>query len=395
MVESVFDDTPRTDARPARHDEGRFAFLNRSASVYFGHVRQLVEEWFSNVPLEHQPGLRGDLRADGDQFSAAFWELYLHEAYLRSGFNIEIHPEIPGTSTRPDFCLGKDGGSFYLEAVSVGRDRKEIAEDKRLSQVHRVLADMKIKDYSLALSTYGIGPDSLATRRLRACLRVWLDKLDPDEVVAVAESSPDSGFACLPEFVWDDAGWSLVFHAVPLGDWARGVERSALGVMGAGEATIVDNVTGIRHVLESKRGKYGRLDAPLVIAIQSNTEIPTRDFELESALYGASSHRPADRAGFSGRLIEEGFWVAENGWRNAQIPQVLTAYDLYPWTVAKVLPRIWSTLEQGISLLNQPDWLATMMIDARSSPGHASSVAEHLGLANDWPAAGDPDFDLS
>jgi hypothetical protein len=79
----LFDATARSDATPARHDEERFAFLNRSASRYFGYVRELMEEWFSHVPAEAQADLRGALRADDRQSESAFWELYLHEAYLR------------------------------------------------------------------------------------------------------------------------------------------------------------------------------------------------------------------------------------------------------------------------------------------------------------------------
>ena len=58
MSTRVFDDIVRTDGRPARYGEGRFEFLNRSASLYFGLVRDLIEEWFSHVPSQHQPGLR-------------------------------------------------------------------------------------------------------------------------------------------------------------------------------------------------------------------------------------------------------------------------------------------------------------------------------------------------
>jgi hypothetical protein len=395
MSVRVFDDFLRTDATPARHGEGWFEFLNRSASAYFGLVRDLVEDWFSHLPPEHQDSLRGALRADDQPSASAFWELYLHEAYRRSGFEIEIHPEIPGRSTRPDFLLTQGDESFYLEAVSVGRASEGVAEDRRLDQVHRVLAEMKVEDFGLALSTYTIGPRPLATRRLRNALRTWLGELDPDQVTAAALSSPHAGFDRLPKFSWDDNGWSLVFHAIPRGEWARGMPKSALGVMGPGEATIVDNVTGIRRVLSSKRSKYGPLDAALVIAVQSNTVYPTRDYEVENALYGVSSHRPAERAQGAGHLFEEGFWFGHTGWRNADVPQILTIYGLVPWSVTKVQPRCWSTPEPEIVLPIQLDWLAPMIVEAESLPGDATPMAAHFGLAEDWPGMVEPDFDVS
>lgn len=163
----VFDDIARADAKPSRYGEGRFKFLNRSASAYFGYVRDLIEEWFSHVPPEHQGSLRGALRTDDLQSASAFWELYLHEAYRRSGFEIEIHPEIPNRSSRPDFCLARDDVRFYLEAVSVGRATQAVAEDHRLDQVLHALSELKVEDFWLDLSAYTVGPRSLKARKLR------------------------------------------------------------------------------------------------------------------------------------------------------------------------------------------------------------------------------------
>lgn len=106
MIAPVFDDIIRTNAKVARHDEGRFEFLNRSASRHFTICRDLIEEWFMQVPAQHQPGLRGNLRSEMHHRSA-FWELYLHEAYRRSGYTVVIHPGVPGRSTHPDFFLSR------------------------------------------------------------------------------------------------------------------------------------------------------------------------------------------------------------------------------------------------------------------------------------------------
>jgi hypothetical protein len=394
MTARIFDDIARSDAKPARHGEDRFAFLNRSASRYFGMVRDLVEEWFSHFPEEHQSALRGGLRSDDEPSASAFWELYLHEAYRRSGYEIAIHPKVASRTTRPDFLLTRGDERFYLEAVSVGRPAADIAEDSRLDQVHRVLSEMLVEDFSIELSTKGIGPASLATKKLRSALLTWLSGLDPAVVTEQALASPRVGFACLPQFAWEDAGWSLVFHAYPRGEWARGVARPALGMMGPGEATIVDNVRGITRVLDSKRNKYGPLDAPLVVAVQSNTEYPTHDYEVENALYGTGSHRPADRARGKGHLFEEGLWFGRAGWRNADMPQVVTVYGLAPWTVARTLPRCWSTLEPGVDLPDQPAWLAPMIVGDQSLPGDSAPISAHFGLPEDWPWSGDPDFDL-
>jgi len=390
----LFDACARTDATPARHDEERFAFLNRSASRYFGQVRELMEDWFSHVPAEAQADLRGALRSDNRQSESAFWELYLHEAYLRSGYSIKIHPELPGLRTHPDFRMVRDDQAFYLEAVSVGQLPAEIAEDRRLDAVHQILASLRVENFALEVSTYQVGPRPLSTRDLRDVLRKWLSGLDPEQVALEAETAIAVGFDRLPEMSWNDDGWSLIFHALPLSEEARGKERSALGVMGPGEATVVDNVSGIRRVLDSKHGKYGILDAPLVIAVLSNTEYPTRDYEIEQALFGISARRPAEIAECPDSMFQEGFWLAKRGWRYSDIPQVVTAAELKPWTVTKTRLRLWQTLEPGVPLNPQPEWLASMMIGAEALPAPASDLPQHFGLESDWPGMVEPDFDI-
>jgi hypothetical protein len=391
----LFDAIARSDATPARHDEERFAFLNRSASRYFGYVRELMEEWFSHVPAEAQVELRGALRADDRQSESAFWELYLHEAYLRSGYAIEIHPELPGLRTHPDFRMACDDQVFYLEAVSVGQLPAEIAEDRRLDGVYQILANLRIENFALEVSTYRVGPRPLSTRGLRGALQKWLTGLDPERVALEAESAEAAGLDRLPEMPWNDDGWSLIFHALPLREQARGKERSALGMMGPGEATVVDNVSGIIRVLDSKHGKYGVLDAPLVVAVLSNTKYPTRDYEIEQALFGISARRPAESVEYPDSMFQEGFWLTKRGWRYRDTPQVVTAAELKPWTVTKTQPKLWQTLEPRVPLTTQPEWLARMMIGAEAVPAPASDLPRHFDLEPDWPGMAEPDFDIS
>ena len=391
----AFDDLVRTDASPRRHNEGLFAFLNRSASQYFAHVRELIEEWYGHVPSAARMDIRGALRADDRQMESAFWELFLHEAYFRSGYEIEVHPELPGRSTRPDFLMKRDGKSFYLEAVSVGQDSEQIAQDRRLREVHQILTDLKVRNFKLMLSTYAVGSTPLPTKRLRNELQTWLASLDPNEVNQAVDTAISIGFGALPSFHWEDRDWSLEFRALPIRVEARGDLRSALGIFGPGEARIVDNVTGIRRALDSKKNKYGELEAPLVIALQSNTDIPTRDYEIEQALYGVSPYRPHESPRHLDHLFQDGLWLTKAGWRYGQIPQVVTATELKPWSITKIQPCLWETLEPSILMSVQPAWLARLDLSVEARPLEAKTMAHCLGLPADWPGMAEPDFDLS
>lgn len=251
-----------------------------------------------------------------------------------------------------------------------------------------------MRDFSLELSTYTIGPKPLATKRLRQALQAWLASLDPDAVARSVEARTSAGFDALPSFAWEDEGWRLEFHALPLRDEVRGKPRSALGMLGPGEAVVVDNVTGIHRALDSKKSKYGQLDAPLVVAVLSNTMYPTKDYEFEQALYGVSSYRPHESPHHPDSLFREGFWLTKTGWRYGNVPQVVTAAGLSPWTVTTIQPRLWVTLERDVATPHQPDWLARVDLSVEAQPLSSTAMGSCRGIPRDWPGMAEPDFDL-
>jgi hypothetical protein len=157
---------------------------------------------------------------------------------------------------------------------------------------------------------------------------------------------------------------------------------------------MVDNVMPIRRVLDAKYGRYGMLDAPLVIAVQSNTEYPTHDYQVEHALYGLTPLGPTDPNLKPSDFFDDGFWLTRAGWRRGDCPQVITIYGLSPRTTISTAPRAWSTLEPGDPLVGLPGWIRPMTIGKDAQPGEGLDLATHFGVDADALAA-DPDFHSS
>lgn len=126
---TLFDLIERTDGGPAKYAEPSFPDWNRTARKDIAIVRAHLKDWFTRYPSGHQIDLRGRFRSPNDvHHRGAFFELFLHEMLLRLGCSIEIHPEVPGTSKRPEFRVtSPDGSQFYLEAKVVNDESKEEA----------------------------------------------------------------------------------------------------------------------------------------------------------------------------------------------------------------------------------------------------------------------------
>ena len=150
-----------------------------------------------------------------------------------------------------------------------------------------------------------------------------------------------------------------------------------------------DDAGRITAALESKADRYGALDAPLVIAVLSNSVYGTDDIDFEDALYGALIGRRPSRGAAAARCAPQtGALALPWGWRHANAPQVIAVQDLFPWTVAKVRPRLWSTLQPGVASPAQPGWLARVqVIGPAPQPGPAAPMSGLFGLPDPWPTA--------
>lgn len=375
---------PRDDHAAMRPNEGTFQFLNRSARPLFGRVRRLLTKWVADLPEEVRRDLVPRLRSNDQQtFESAFWELYLYTAYVGSGYRLTVHPKVYESTKHPDFMVDGKGTRFYLEAVRVGTTATELAEEHRLQEVEAALARLRSDRFVLSLLHLAVGPNPLPTRPLRAALKAWLDGLASDSVVA--DLSHGSIFERAPKFTWNHEGWRLGFQAIPRRTQAFSQDQSLVGMSGPGQAQLVDNISGLLRVLDDKANRYGSLDHPLVIAVMSNTDSPTEDYEFEQALFGRAVGRGVESTRDPSMVVEDGHWLTRRGWRRGHAPQVIAASNLTPWTITQSRPRLWTTLETSVVAPSQPNWLMHVSVVGNQS-SEVSSLEALFGLPPDWGA---------
>jgi hypothetical protein len=378
----IFDAPSRKDRAPRRANEPSFAFLNRTGSRFFSPVRELFQIWLEGVPMPHRASIVGELRSgDDEKFDSAFWELYLHRVLTGSGFDVTIHPTLPDTTRQPDFLVHADE-PFYLEAVSVGTSQVARKRKRRLSEVEAVLDSARVEGWTLSFNWHDIGPDPLPSARVRDTLLSWLGNLDHGSVALTFDGLPTRRFA--------EAGWDLEFTALPV---TPGRVAHLVGIRGAGRAAVVDNQTGLRRVLESKSKRYGTdLLHPLVTAVLSNTEFPTRTYEVLPVLYGLHWLGPAQVTDLS-ELAEEGHWRTRHGWRRSHNPSVVVVTGLNPYNLQSRMPWSCRSLDPRIEECPQLPWAAPIDLTVPEPPApSARPDLGVLGVTDDW-CSGDPDFD--
>lgn len=385
-IMQIFDRITRSDDSPSKHVEPYAEFLNRVSGQYWDQVRDCIEQWAAAFPEESRADLRSRLRDRGKDQSvrSALWEIYLHAMLTGSEYEVECHPDLPGTSRKPDFLASGEGGHFYLEARVVSPAEGQVAIDNRRGQIYDVLNQISNPNFYLAVRIAREGKSSPRAGKMKNDLDRWLNSLQPDEVQTVAVDRSES----LPEYRWEDGEWLIVFTALP-GSPARQQPTSRVIAGYPIEVDNMDEIAPIRKALKDKGSAYGKVDAPFVVAIASYSGFVT-DGDVEDALYGTSRHfRTYDANRSPSYHMErhgDGYWKPESPGGRPGVSGVLVAVAPAPWNWSSSVPTLWENPNPTFSAPDVKVWRQGIPRGVEVVY-KAADVKPHtvLGLSPDWP----------
>jgi len=384
----LFDSIDRDDPSPCRELEDSFSFLNRVDTPFWAEVRALLERWFERYPDSEKDHLQSAFRSRlPGQHYAAWWELYLHELFLRLGYEITIHPPLPDSSKTPDFLLRQDDAQIYVEAAILFSGISGRQDSGAPPWMLEAINDVTSPNFFLALSSVqGRGGPQLKRKEIIEPLEAWLERLDPDAV-----SSTNAQEGRFPQETIKRRGWEMTFEAIPVKPAARGKSRRTLGVMPM-QAGWVDDIQQLVGTLKKKAGRYGRPKIPLVTAVHCLSAF-MEPLDIEQALFGREAFQIPANSEEEARLVRQrnGFWITGDGPQNQRVSAVLMGVTLHPHNVGKVAPTLWRSpwanhpLEE---LWPFSEFTATAqgeILRQERSP----NMAELFGLSEDWPG-GEP-----
>lgn len=393
LIPQVFDDIIRTDSSPATHAESNADFLNRVQGAYWDQVRELIEDWASRLDDESFADLSQRLRSpDNRQSQGAFLELYLHESFLRGGYQVTPHPALEGTPRRPDFLATKDGHGMYLEARSISPSDTEVADSNRLKQVYDALDQLESPNFFLWIDAEQQGTRPLPAKPLRRELERWLETLDPDEMTHRAQNAVDD--EDLPAMEWSRDGWALHLEAMPKSPEARGEPGiRPLGAFGGRSAGVIDEAPSIKRALSRKGSAYGTLDYPFVVAVGTYM-FDSDQFHVMNALYGRSSvalqRLPDGRAIPHPVRAPDGYWSSPAGWRRQNVSGVLMVNQLQPYSIGNQAPTLWVHPGTHHEIESLAIWnKATLVGTEIQHDTPRTTSLNYFGLPSPWPT-GDP-----
>jgi hypothetical protein len=323
----------RNDEGPKQYGVPAFTYLNQSAREDVSRIREVLEVFFQAYSSAHRAEFRKRFRSTDDlQHRSAFFELFLHELFLRLNCTVDVHPE-PASSggRRPDFLVEcPSGKAFFLEAVVASNETKEESKARaRISTVYDAINRIESPDFFFGLDVEGALATPPPIRLIKQLIRDKLTSVDFEEIKEIYRAK---GLKGLPRWPYEHAGWRIIFYPIPKSKARGKINVRSIGLIYTGVHWI-DSTTAVREAIVRKAKRYGSLELPYVIAVNCLGEHVER-IDIMEALFGT------EQFVIGGDLSEpefmrkpDGAWRDRSGPRYTRVSAVLITSPVLPWSI--------------------------------------------------------------
>lgn len=362
--------------------EGVFKFYDEASPHCFEVYRELLNSWIDKYPEPDRAELIARFRSDPSQkFYETLPELVVHEAFSRRVHRIEYHPKIEGSGTRPDFRLvSTDGQTIaFVEVTTIGFAKDKISKSNQAAKITAAINTIKMPKgcfFSYRLIETGVLSPGLKGLLSEIC--AWVHGNSERRSEAEAR-------------VFKISGWEieLTLHVT---DSETAFER-AIGMYGT-EARWIDPSTDLRRALERKGGRYGRLNAPYLIAVadcKGELAWGTRSYdEVVQALFGDVVYQyrlNEENGGF--RRGRNGFFGYPESPKRSHVSSILILPQPDIWGLRNpnhqpfLIKNPWAIRPLPPGLLPVPG--VELVQGTEFEPVEGEPFADLIGLPEIWP----------
>ncbi|KYG83896.1 hypothetical protein AWN68_01440 [Roseivirga echinicomitans] len=280
----LFEQKKRTYTGPSNHNENPYGYYDRSARKDISVIRETLNEWFRKYPNDEKLELRNSFKK---KFDDCFYELFLHQLFTKLGFDIQVHPDLPNTSKKPDFLLKKGDLELYAEAKIVkNKSHQQEAIERKINEFYDNISKLDSKGFLLIIDTLILKSNNQpSTKRLIKRIEEEIEKLDPD---LVTEEISTKGFESTPIIEIENEDILLRIKPIPVVKSARDKKKRPIGMYpmesfwGGGEDSLKESIS-----MKAKR--YGKLDKPFIVCVNTLDVKTSGTHDIENAIWGSSA----------------------------------------------------------------------------------------------------------
>ena len=250
----------------------------------------------------------------------------------------EVHPEPRSGRGQPDFRVWASSGSrYYVEANVVGLSgfmASDPLEDEILDAIDELAASMPTRT-ALIADSCGTLREPPPIRRNVEELRRWLETVD-------REFPGEGAIEAQPRFTIRHGEWALTLKAY----WRGDRDSSRLIAIGPSKGGASTEDLALRDNILDRAKRYGELDHPLIIAMNTMSGVQGRDEEM-AALFGREQVTwRVDASGDAVTLPQpsrepDSVWRNRSGNRYSRLHGVLFFRAARPWNADEVVSHLY------------------------------------------------------
>jgi len=378
----LFEDHKRTRQEPLGHGESLFEFYDGCARHGYDEFRSLVNGWLAKMPAEHRDKLLTRFRyGKNREFGSSLSELAVHEFIPGSGYRAIPHPDVSGSTKRPDYAATDQSSSAplaYIEVTTVNPSDSEEAEENRENPVYNAVDSAAIPaGCALGYRLVRAGKSSPALKPLVADIERW------------ARNNAETAKTKEVSKTFTAGDWIIELDLYSGGSNPEPSEH-AIGVIDM-RGGIVSPQQDLRAALRSKSRRYGALDKPYLIAVADGKNHffgkDSVNRALTEAVFGDEAVKFRGGTAYLTHA-QNGFWHGPDGPRNQHVSGILLLPDTELWKLRD---------ERGQPLLAINPWAEKPLPDGlrtmrrfQADNGHwvlkdGTAFADLVALPDPWP----------
>lgn len=292
--------------------------------------RLRLNSWLRDWNFQDKKDLLARLNSKStEDHDGAVWELYLNSLFKFLGFHVERDPLRKHGKT-PDFRITRYGKRYYVEATSVSRGPSSPTQKHWQNLVNKVDAIQR-DDYSITFHPSRTSDRAPRAKQIIKQIATFLDSLDYDQLCR-------DGILNRPEILVRDNDWEI--RVSPIVKKPMGESVFFIALCGSADSGLISDLEDLRNKISKKRKRYGRLDAPFIIAILENSFAASNDrWHRFGALFGNEALRLSPSGDTKSIRIENGIWSAR---KKESYVEGLMLFDRLQTTFSELgRPELW------------------------------------------------------
>jgi len=277
----LFEHKERTDPNPANHLDNDYDFYDRSDRKEVAKIRNELNAWFNHYPDEDKPELINRFKAG---FSSAFYELFIYEVFRRQGFTLFPHPELPNSTKRPDFMAKKGELELFLEACeATDLSEAEKALKNKTGTLYDIINTINSPNFFLRINELHFKSNlSPSGRKIVNFLEKEVLNYDPD---VLTKELTKHGIEVSPQITYEDKNIKITFSLIPKSPEGRNKLKKPI-VIYPFQSCWGGSEDSIKTAIEKKATRYGKLDKPFIVCVNSISDKMTDEHDVHNALFG-------------------------------------------------------------------------------------------------------------